>query len=430
MNVLKFKGSWRFMPPPDGKWNNQTIPSSALDDFYNLIAKTTTQGNRQKILEHFKGAFCTAIGIQHVWSSSESWSETDLRDYMERATNNAPLFLEAFYDACISLVEQNPDFFAPNAEIINNVCVQHNIGYEIRPPELILREIVQSSSENTVSAINSTATIANPKAIANILESHELKIFLCHSSSDKPKVRELYHRLHNDGFDPWFDEESILPGQLWQVEIPKAVRNSDVVIVCLSSRSVTKEGFVQKEIRIALDTADEKLDETIFIIPARLEDCDVPERLKRFQWVDLFSTNGYGKLLQALKIRAESLGIKNKGSNITNKTSFGISKELWKETVDEIVNLPNIHDTDSRRSILFYAFGRDSIIYRINFSGSSFDFVNGLLNVLVEEPYLEDRKLAIVEMLNCIKDNFVGANRAKHIAQLMEKWATCYGYKS
>jgi len=91
--VLKFNGKWRFTPPPDDDtWNNQTIPHSALDDFYDLVAKTATQGNRQRILEHFKGAFCTAIGTQHVWSSSESWSEADLRDYME-GQQVTPLYL-------------------------------------------------------------------------------------------------------------------------------------------------------------------------------------------------------------------------------------------------------------------------------------------------------------------------------------------------
>ena len=92
----------------------------------------------------------------------------------------------------------------------------------------------------------------------------------------------------------------MIPGQDWKFEIQKAVRNSDVVIVCLSAQSINKEGFVQKEIKIALDTADEKPEGTIFIIPARLGNCQVPERLSQFQWVDLFSDNGYEWLMKAL----------------------------------------------------------------------------------------------------------------------------------
>jgi hypothetical protein len=135
-----------------------------------------------------------------------------------------------------------------------------------------------------------------------------IRAFLCHSSGDKPAVKHLYERLVKDGVDAWLDKEKLIPGQEWQVEIPKAVKNSDVVIVCLSSQSVTKEGFVQKEIKFALDAADEKPEGTIFIIPARLEDCDVPERISRFHWVDLYSDDGYEHLLKALQRRAESVG--------------------------------------------------------------------------------------------------------------------------
>jgi hypothetical protein len=119
-------------------------------------------------------------------------------------------------------------------------------------------------------------------------ENRKLKVFLCHSKDDKPKVRKLYKRLIADGFDTWLDEEKLMPGQDWDLEIRKAVRNSDTVVVCLSKDSTTKEGYIQKEIRFALDVADEKPEGTIFLIPVRLEDCSVPNRISRFQWVDLF----------------------------------------------------------------------------------------------------------------------------------------------
>jgi hypothetical protein len=321
--VLKFNGKWRFTPPPDDDtWNNQTIPHSALDDFYDLVAKTATQGNRQRILEHFKGAFCTAIGTQHVWSSSESWSEADLRDYMERATSNAPLFIEAFYDACISLIKISPELFAPDIEIINNLCLKHKIGYEIHPPDLILRNTIlpeididslktafskidYSDHSNIVINYINTETAHSLTQGNRKLNSHNLKVFLCHSSGDKPTVRNLYHQLKKDGFISWFDEESLLPGQDWQLEIPKAVRNSDIVIVCLSKSSITKAGYIQKEIKQALDVADEQPEGTIFIIPLRLEECDVPERLQKWHWVNFFEESGYQRLVRSLNKRIE-----------------------------------------------------------------------------------------------------------------------------
>jgi formylglycine-generating enzyme required for sulfatase activity len=136
-----------------------------------------------------------------------------------------------------------------------------------------------------------------------------LRVFLCHSAGDKPAVRELYQRLCAEGIDAWLDEEKLLPGQDWQHEIPKAVRASDVVIVCLSRNSITRAGYVQREIKFALDVADEQPEGAIFLIPAKLEECEVPERLSRWQWVSLHEAKGYERLMRALRVRASELGV-------------------------------------------------------------------------------------------------------------------------
>lgn len=141
------------------------------------------------------------------------------------------------------------------------------------------------------------------------MAERKLKVFLCHSSGDKPAVRDLYQRLLTDGFEPWLDEEDLLPGQHWELEIPKAVRAADAIVVCLSQSSITKEGYVQKEIGEALDVATEKPEGTIFLIPLKLEACEIPTRLKRWQAGMLYEARGYEKLRRSLTARAESLGV-------------------------------------------------------------------------------------------------------------------------
>jgi len=147
---------------------------------------------------------------------------------------------------------------------------------------------------------------------APLKDSHSiprrLRIFLCHSSGDKEEVRGLYKRLTLDGFDAWLDEEDLLPGDEWQSEIPKAVRRSDVVIVCLSKQAIDKAGYVQKEIKFALDTADEQPEGATFLVPLKLEECTVPERLGRWQWVNYYDAHGYARLVEALHRRANKLG--------------------------------------------------------------------------------------------------------------------------
>jgi hypothetical protein len=135
------------------------------------------------------------------------------------------------------------------------------------------------------------------------MNSNQLRVFICHASEDKPAVRELYHRLRQDGFNPWLDDEDLLPGQQWRLEIPKAVRKSDVVIICLTRRAVSKSGYVQKEIKYALDAAYEQPEDKIFLIPVKLEECPVPEQLRSWQYVNLFEARGYERLKRALKTR-------------------------------------------------------------------------------------------------------------------------------
>lgn len=138
----------------------------------------------------------------------------------------------------------------------------------------------------------------------------KLRVFLCHSSQDKPVVRELNQRLLTEGWiDPWLDEEKLLPGQDWDLEIEKAVEAADVVIVCLSTKSVNKEGYVQRELRFALDIALEKPEGTIFIIPLKLEDCEPPRKLRTWHYLEYFPPErrslAHQRLLASLKVRAE-----------------------------------------------------------------------------------------------------------------------------
>lgn len=139
--------------------------------------------------------------------------------------------------------------------------------------------------------------------------------FLAYSKLNKIAVREFAARLKAENWvDPWFDEEDILPGQVWQNSVITGVRKSHAVIIFLTKIAVTSEGFFHKEIKLALDTAAEKPEEMIFIIPVRLDDCEVPELLKRYHYVDYFGSEEqkervYSSLIASLKYRAESLGI-------------------------------------------------------------------------------------------------------------------------
>ena len=132
--------------------------------------------------------------------------------------------------------------------------------------------------------------------------SRQLRIFLLHARRDEEMVCHLYRRLTKDGADVWLDREKLLPGQDWQYEIRNVIRSSDIVIACLSKQFNKQGGYRHEELRIALEKANSLPAGEIFIIPARLEPCDMPESLRRWQRVDLFEAEGYKQLLNGLLV--------------------------------------------------------------------------------------------------------------------------------
>jgi hypothetical protein len=91
------------------------------------------------------------------------------------------------------------------------------------------------------------------------------------------------------------------------MEISRALDETDLILLCLSKKSISKEGYVQKEMRLALDRALEIPPGEIFLIPARFEEVDLPYSLRDFQWVDLYTESGMKKLFKSLSLRAEKV---------------------------------------------------------------------------------------------------------------------------
>ncbi|HRJ59358.1 MAG TPA: TIR domain-containing protein, partial [Anaerolineales bacterium] len=129
-------------------------------------------------------------------------------------------------------------------------------------------------------------------------------VFISYANEDKERVKELSRKLQDEGIATWVDEEQLLPGQVWELEIEKAIKQSGAVVLCLSKTSISKEGFVQKEYKRAIEYQQEKPEGTIFVIPVRLDDCEVPFFLKSLQYADFPS--GFDKLKQSLIVRLGS----------------------------------------------------------------------------------------------------------------------------
>lgn len=123
------------------------------------------------------------------------------------------------------------------------------------------------------------ATIETPQ------KSHEPKrrsydVFLSYSSASQPWVRKFTDALTSLGVSAWFDAHEILPGERWQAQIEKALRQSRVLVMVLTAESVQRP-WTFFELGAAL--AGEKR-----IVPVLSDDVDpasIPAVVRQFQFV-------------------------------------------------------------------------------------------------------------------------------------------------
>lgn len=180
--ALNFRGDWRYDSPGP-------IPREVISAFMGLIGKIANQRGRWSTLEHFKSYFAEAAGRSASRSSTESWAESDLEEEMGWAAENAPLFIEAFYDGCEALASE--DLTLPGVDRINRILAEHQTGYEIRPPDLI--------------SVHAHAPIAPPERMVSLhaaahdqlRQSWATAEQMLNAGQDRPAVQEMLWLLES-----------------------------------------------------------------------------------------------------------------------------------------------------------------------------------------------------------------------------------------
>jgi hypothetical protein len=124
--------------------------------------------------------------------------------------------------------------------------------------------------------------------------------FLCHAKEDASFVEDLAVRLLQAGVLTWFDRKDLLPGDKWKTTIDDAIDRSDYALVFLSSTSVSKTGYFQRELRYILEQSQLRPQGARFIIPVLIDECAVPRDLRDIHWLRTKDPSWYETLQQAL----------------------------------------------------------------------------------------------------------------------------------
>jgi len=135
-------------------------------------------------------------------------------------------------------------------------------------------------------------------------------IFLSYSSPDRDAVLSFHDELAREGYNVWMDKRQLKGGQNWDFEIKRALQKAALIVVFLSHHSVDRRGYAQREIKIALDQAKDRLIDDIYLIPVLLEeDVPIPEQLAQIQAIGRDEPDPYGALKDAIAHQLERLGV-------------------------------------------------------------------------------------------------------------------------
>jgi hypothetical protein len=141
------------------------------------------------------------------------------------------------------------------------------------------------------------------------------RVTIIYSHANATEVADLHGKLVAAGVAVWWDRD-ILAGQDREIEIRKAIKQSYAVVLCLSRETVapSKTG-IYTELSGAIDAYRQYTPGSVFLIPVRLSECEIPpvevdatRTLERLTYVDLFparrQAQGVKQLLEALRAAA------------------------------------------------------------------------------------------------------------------------------
>ncbi len=262
------------------------------------------------------------MSLEELKQAKKNWEERRAYyelEYSKTASAPQKFDLQKSIEECEQKIERL------NAEIKKSLEEDKGIRpvvKELQEPASPSPKLDETQRSQETTSPSPKPTISSPpepkaelRSDKEVSMSDRLQIFLAHASEDKAEVLKLYDRLEERGYKPWLDKKDLIPGQIWPEEIPKAIKNSDIVIACLSQQSVMKQGYVQREFRLALNKYAEVPPGTICLIPLKLDDCEVPNlqlpelgvNLRDIQWLNCWEADGFENLVRAIEHERKNL---------------------------------------------------------------------------------------------------------------------------
>jgi WD40 repeat protein len=133
-------------------------------------------------------------------------------------------------------------------------------------------------------------------------------VFLSHNSQDKPRVRKLAEQLRDAGLRVWFDEWIIKPGDDIYLAIENGLEAARVQVLCLSPAALGSDWVALERSTVLFR---DPTNAGRRFVPLLLADCDQPDTLRRYKYVDFRqeTLGAFEELLAACREEAEAVAI-------------------------------------------------------------------------------------------------------------------------
>lgn len=249
----------------------------------------------------------------------------------------------------------------------------------------------------------------------------ESMVFLSYAREDEKAAKDIFNELKQNGVNIWADFDSLVAGSKWEPAIKKAIKESRFFLAVLSKNSVSKKGFVQKEMKLALNVLDEFPEQDIYVIPIRLNECSPShEKLKELHWVDMFPSwkDGINKILAV--------------PHLKQNPKF-ITPDIDQSSDDEEIELKNILSEENKRNILMQGGNEIPYIESKSIGGAEVSIYAYTYNRFIEKTYyLETHIVAItIDTLKKIINNYYSIFKYNHYVSafgINQETCSWFGY--
>jgi TIR domain-containing protein/uncharacterized protein DUF3298 len=203
-----------------------------------------------------------------------------------------------------------------------------------------------------------------------------MKIFLGYPSERMSEAKRVWTFLSSLGLDIWFNEDRVLPGQIWRREQDAAQETADLILHIISPEVLNRAGEVQRELKRTLELADSRPFGDMFLIPIRVEGAPLPTELSRFQYVDLQREDWQYRLCKSIALKFEKANVDAPPKLLqflATEAAAGSRVDLRIRDVSEIRDL-------------------QADYFRYDFNSTYFEFINAEIASGVLSEYFSSRR--------------------------------------